>query len=231
MHIQPEMQLQEIASSCHAARRALEGAGLDYCCDGSHTLAEACAAAGVELGRLEAQLRDVEAGAEGDQAQRELAAVLESILVELHPRARRLLAEAAEGASAFAEKQPHTRPLAEAVIALASRATHQMREEDTLYSRVRALADARMGLGPYPTPPFRTIHEHGDELRDGHRRTHDRIRLVRAHLAAFDGPGTEDVRGRVDAALTALVEQMHVENNELLPRARELEPNGDVAAH
>ncbi|MGO8991798.1 MAG: hypothetical protein ACLQVI_00610, partial [Polyangiaceae bacterium] len=83
----------------------------------------------------------------------------------------------------------------------------QMREEEeTLYVRIRSLADARMGRGPYPAPPFRTVHEHGDRLREGHRRTHDHIRQVRQQLALLGEAAMGDVRARVEEALGSLTE-------------------------
>lgn len=230
MDVHRGLRLREIADAGEAARRALEGAGLDFCCEGSRTLGDACDAAGVPVAKIQAQLAAVEGGAARDGSPRELSAVLDRVLGDCHPRTKRLLDEAIAAAMSLAATEPRGRPLAEALGALASHVSRQMREEEeTLYARVRALADARMGRGPYPLPPFRTIHEQWDHVWDEHRRVHDRIRLVRARLGLLDDPQAREVRARTEAALSSLTEQMHLENNELLPRARDLEPNGYFA--
>ena len=232
MNVQRGSRLRDIANAGEDARRALERAGLDYCCEGSRTLGEACAAAGVEVELLEAELRRVDCAAPQDWSPSGISAVLDCVLAVCHPRTKRLLADARSVVASLAVREPRARILAEALDALDEVVSKQMcEEEECLFARVRALAEARMGRGPYPPPPFRTIHEHGDRLREGHKHTHARIRRVSEYLAQLGGAADADVvRERVQAALSALTEQMHFENNELIPRASDLEPNG-YAAH
>ena len=227
MNIDRETRLRDAANAGTIARRVLERAGLDYCCEGERTVAEACAASRIDVGPIEAELRALGSDEERARSERDLSAVLDSVLVECHPRTKRLLADAAAAAVNLCSTVPSARPLAEAIRALMAHASKQMREEEeTLFMRVRLLADARMGRGPFPPPPFRTIHEHGERLREGHRRAHEYMRKVRALTQALKGPGVGEVSLKVETALSSLAEQMHLENNELIPRALDLEPNG-----
>ncbi len=225
MNIDRKSRLRDIANAGTAARRVLDHADLDYCCEGGWTLGEACDASSVDLVSIESELRAVAPEIDAWE-EREISAVLDSVLTKCHPRTRRLLSEATAAAVALCATNVRARPLADALGTLGLHVLKQMHEEEeSLFARVRALADARMGRGPYPAPPFRTIGEHGDRLRKGHRRTHDYIRLVRTLLGNLDGVGGEELTRRIEAALSSLTEQMHLENNELLPRARDLEPS------
>ena len=98
-----------------------------------------------------------------------------------------------------------------------------MHDDEVLFRHVRALADARSGRGPFPPPPLSTIRAQAQRLREAHAHLHDQLRHVRA-LARSPEIDTIPIRRAIDHLAHALVEQMHLVNNELLPRARDLEP-------
>jgi regulator of cell morphogenesis and NO signaling len=228
MHIHRETLLKEIANAGDAARRLLDRSGLDFCSQGERSLEEACALAGVDVASVENALRTLPPADGRDWPRAGLTAVVEHVLAECHPATKRRLAELEAVAKSLA-KDAHD--LRHAVAELALLARSQMKDEESHYFlRVRALADARKGRGPFPLPPFRTIHEHEHELRAGHARIYDQLRRVRALSGALSGNGAGDLHRAIDALGTALVEQMHLENNVLLPMARDLEPDGRPAA-
>jgi regulator of cell morphogenesis and NO signaling len=229
MLIQPETTLREIANAGDAARQLLDRAGLDFCCDGERSLRDACESAGVDEAALERALRALPPGKGRDWHHEGVSALLDHILGRCHPETRTRLANLQSVANGLMPRGPSANAFREAVDQFVTHATAQMNDEETRYfAHARALADARKGRGPFPATPLRTIHDHERELREGHARRHKNLRRVRALADAIQGQGAEDARRAIDAACGALEEQMHLENNELLPRARDLEPNGHV---
>lgn len=221
MRIDPRGRLKDIASASEAAERVLESYGVDFCCHGDASLREACAGAGLDLGDVEHRLRECPETTQPHWD--DVANLIDVIVGSCHVRTRAALA-----ATRAAVEQSHRsgaafRALIEAIDALEKLVIGQMNEEDALFRRVRALAEARASRGPYPAPPFTTVHVHGRRLRAGHTKIHDKLRRVRA-LAQTPEMDAPALRHRVDALSHAIVGQMHLENNELLPRARALEP-------
>jgi regulator of cell morphogenesis and NO signaling len=229
MQIHEDTLLREIANTGQAARRLLERSGLDFCCHGDRTLGDACKQAGVDRTAVEDALRTLPPPAGDDWAHTEVAALVDHVLGDCHPETERRLAALEALANGLTPEGASE--LRQAVVELASATRAQMREEEERYFvRVRALADARKGRGPFPSPPFRTIHEHEKDLRARHADIYERFRRARALSAALRGPGAALVRNAVGALGVALLEQLHLENNLLLPLARDLEPNGHARA-
>jgi len=229
MLIRPETTLREIANAGDAARQLLNHSGLDFCCHGERSLRDACESAGVDEATVERALQTLPPEKGRDWQHEGVSALLDHVLGKCHPETRRRLAHLQAVAKGLATGDASARAFCDAVDPFVAQATAQMNDEETRYfAHARALADARKGRGPFPTTPLRTIHDHERELREGHARKHEHLRRVRALAEALRGPGAEEVRRAVDAAGGALEEQMHLENNELLPRARDLEPNGRV---
>ncbi|MGO9713417.1 MAG: DUF542 domain-containing protein [Polyangiaceae bacterium] len=120
MDISVQLRLRELASAGAAARGVLERAGLDYCCEGNLTLAEACEGNATPIGPVVMELRTILPETTGDLSDDGLSKVLDRVLVECHPRTTRLLAEAAASAHALAALEPEARALAAAFASLAS---------------------------------------------------------------------------------------------------------------
>ena len=227
MFIRPETTLREIANAGDAARQILDRSGIDFCCEGHRSLREACAHAGVDVGVLERALQTLPPAEAHDWPHEGISALLDHIVTQCHSDTRKRLAEARAAANKLTPRDASVRNLCEAVDALVAQTSAQMKDDETRYlAHARALANARKGRGPFPPTPLRTIHDHERQLREGHARTHAQLRRVRALVGAIHGQGADEARRAIDAATGALEEQMHLENNELLPRARDLEPNG-----
>src|SRR3954451_2094501 len=76
--------LGDIVAANPAAARVLDRLGLDYCCHGTQTLAEACAAGHIDVGVVDAVLAALDA--DGDTTWRDLdaTALAEHILATHH---------------------------------------------------------------------------------------------------------------------------------------------------
>jgi len=216
MRVDSSRRLKDIASASAAAERVLESYGLDFCCHGEASLREACAAAAADVAAVERRLRACPESAPPPWD--DVTSLIDAIVRTYHVRTRRALAE-----TRATIEQLGSRALIEAFGALDELALAQMDMEESLFRRVRALANARLGRGPFPAPPFTTVHVHGGRLREGHARIHEALRRVQ-ELAGAPEVDSAALRRRIKAISHAIHAQIHLENNELLPRAQALEP-------
>lgn len=213
MHIDRRRHVKDIASASEAAKSVLESCGVDFCCKGEASLREACINAEVDPSEIEQRLRelpDLPAPTWDD-----VASLVDHVVETCHPATRDAILHARSVAA-------HG-PLGDALEVLQRSAFALMHDDEVLFRHVRALADARAGRGPFPPPPLATVRTQTQRLREAHAHLHDQLRNVRA-LARSPEIDTIPVRRAIDHLAHALVEQMHLVNNELLPRARDLEP-------
>ena len=213
MRVDPHRRIKEIASASEAAERVLESCGVDYCCKGDVSLLEACAGAGLNARDVEKRLRELPDPK--PHHWEDTVELVDHVIGVCHPRTHEALARARAVA--------HGTAVHRTLDDLATLATAQMKEEASLFRHVRALATARAARGPFPDPPFTTIRTHGRKLRERHAKMHDLLRQACA-LARAPSVDSPPLRHAMAALEHALVAQMHLENNELLPRARALEP-------
>lgn len=216
MRVDPRGRVKDIASASDAAERVLESCDVDFCCNGDRCLRDACAAAGVSVADVERRLSEIP-----ESVPRTWDDVAD--LVDVAVGSGQQCAGAAIAAVRAGAPRGANAELDAAVDELAELFAEQTRDEERLFERVRALADARSARGPFPEPPFTTIRLHGKRLGSAYERLHERLRRVRALAYApdVDSPTLRDAT----AALThAMVTHMHLVNNELLPRAKALEP-------
>jgi iron-sulfur cluster repair protein YtfE (RIC family) len=217
MRIDPRGRVKDIASASEEAERVLETCGVDFCCRGEASLDEACAVAGVNPLEVERQLRDLPDAGPARQWD-DVADLVDDVVGSGHPDTRAAIARVRDAAA-----MTQSGDLDAALDQLEALSSEQMRAEGALFQRVRALADARSARGPFPEPPFTTIHVHGARIREGHGRIHDQLRHVRA-IAHAPGVDSLPLRRALEGLVHAMVSHMHLVNNELLPRAQALEP-------
>jgi regulator of cell morphogenesis and NO signaling len=223
-----EMLLRDLANAGESARRALDRAGLDFCCAGDQTLTRACEVAGVDAVALEHEIdaRELE---EGDPwAERGVTELIDHLVAVVHPKTKRLLEELMALGARLPKQSTVAREISDAIEVLAWQVRFQMNEEEQgIFARARALAEARQGRGPFPLT-LRTMHEHRTHLHEAHAATHQQLRRLRALIGNLEAPDRERLRACAEAAAAALMEQIHLENNELVPLALDLEPNGQA---
>jgi regulator of cell morphogenesis and NO signaling len=213
MHIDHRRHVKDIASASEAAKSVLESCGVDFCCKGEASLREACIHAAVDPSEVEQRLRELPETP--NQVWDDVSSLVDHVVEMCHPATRDAIKHARSVAGHGA--------LADALDVLERSALARMHDDEVLFRHVRALADARSGRGPFPLGPFATIRSQGHSLREAHARLHDHLRHVRA-IASSPEVDTIPIRRAVDHLAHALVEQMHLVNNELIPRAKALEP-------
>lgn len=218
--------------------RVFEDAGIDYCCGGGRTVAEACRRAGADLARVLDRLNDGSAaGAQAvDAAAMSLTELADHIERTHHaylraelPRIERL---AERVAVAHQARDGRVLAIRDTVRALAAELlSHLLKEERILFPLVRALeaGEAPSLHGWALAGPVQQMElEHGDagdglarlrELTDGYAIPAWACNTHRALL---------DALARLERDTH---QHIHKENNVLFPRALELErAAGGVAA-
>lgn len=214
--------LGDIVTADPSRTRILERFGIDYCCNGQRSVAEACATSGVEVGDLLTALGAEEPGPRADWADLDDAALIDHILSTHH----RFLWEEFPRVGELVDKVtrvhgPNHRELAEV-----QKTFHQLRdgvephlrnEETVLFPEI----SERNGAADRPV---------SDDLRKGldeNMTEHDRAGALLAELRKLtDGYAVPaDACASYTAMLSGLEDiesdlhiHVHKENNVLFPR-------------
>lgn len=209
----------ELAASSLSAVEVLARFGLDYCCDGGRTLADAAARAGADITRVVEEL-DARRAVEPPEARMETGALVGRIVEVFHARHRRdlpELLELAERVETIHSRHVHSpRGLTAALERLHTRLMPLMdREEQALFPAIRD------GDGA-------AVVEHGRDTRGERRAIGGLLHEIEQRTSAFSPPESACQTWRTlycKAARfdEALRHHTHLENNMLLPRAG-LEP-------
>lgn len=212
--------------------RIFESVGIDYCCGGKRSLADACAAKDLDPVTFVVLLKataKLPAGAPAVDVNTMTLIALADHIEQTHHRYLQtelpvLVEKADRVAAKHGWRDPRLLPVAETMRALAADMfLHMVKEEQILFPLVRELE--RSGVvsghcGSIANPIRQMEHEHDGagaavarlrELTDGFTPDADACNTHRAMLAGF-------------AALEADLQQhVHKENNVLFPRALALE--------
>ncbi len=210
--------------------------GIDFCCKGGQSLAEACARRGLDLATVEEELRramGTAAPSTDDPATWTLTALIEHI-ERVHHRyvAERMpvLAQYVDKlARVHGERHPELLDLsAEFHACIAALTAHMKKEELVLFPYVAQLEKAHGHGVPPPRPHFGTVanpirmmeHEH---VGEGER--FERIKAItQGYTVPPDGCATWSVTMDLLREFEAdLHRHIHLENNILFPRALAME--------
>lgn len=218
MQPNPEAQsLAELVTTRPAASRVLHRHGLDFCCGGRERLADACAAKGLDVASVLAELAGEEErpGESVRWDERELEELIEHLLENFHAPHReelpRLTEMAAKVERVHADKPTCPKGLAEHLRAMTEELDlHMQKEEQVLFPMVRA------GRGRMAAMPIQVMEEEhrdaGQALATLRRLAHDFVapeeacntwRALYLGLAEFERD---------------LMQHVHLENNVLFPR-------------
>ncbi len=214
----PETPLGTLATEHPGATRVLLRHGLDFCCGGGQSLAQACARAGLDPAAV---LAEIEAGEvqtpQVPWRERPLHELVEHILARYHEPLRRdlpaLLAAARKVERVHADKSACPRGLADHIEHMAhDLEAHMLKEERVLFPAILG-GHRGPGLAP-PVQVMRAEHDtHGANLRRLRELAHGfeaPPEACRTWRALYDG------LARLEAEL---MEHVHLENNVLFPRA------------
>lgn len=222
--------LAEVVTRVPGSERLLESMGLDYCCGGQRSLADACADVGLEpaevIGRL-AEVERQEAPAWDAMGPRELVDHIESTHhAYLHEELPRLVALAEKVASVHGGHHPELVDVARTVVEIsADLEPHLAKEERVLFPMIRELAGAEgapsaFHCGSIGNPISHMMREHDV--------TGDLLVTLRAFAGDYEVPA--DGCGSYHALYAGLAQleadthqHVHKENNILFPAVLELE--------
>jgi regulator of cell morphogenesis and NO signaling len=235
MNINRETIVGELAAAKAATTRIFEVWKIDYCCNGSLSIGEACDRAGIDSARVIAGLEEVLAprSRNVDWSIAPLGDLVRHILDTHHRYTRSemdaLPALAKKVASRHGDNHPATVQVASSVFDLAQELLqHMYKEEQILFPYVEALDEASKGDGPAPVPffgsavnPIRMMmaeHNMADALLASLRK------LTRNYTPPADAcMSFRALYGRLADLDEDLREHMRIENDVLFPRTVEME--------
>lgn len=231
-----EAPLGQLVAQRPGAAAVLERAGIDYCCNGQRTLAEACREKGLDVQELLAALAVAEEQAkqcESDQhvnwLERPLAELCDHIEQRHHaylkgelPRLTELIAKVVV---AHAHWHAELNDVQRVFAALrAELELHMMKEERVLFPAIRQL-ERTPGEAAFP---FGSVANPIRVMEQEHDTTAHALRELRKLTGNFAAPqdACKAYRAMLDALQKLEVDlhlHIHKENNILFPRAIELE--------
>jgi regulator of cell morphogenesis and NO signaling len=222
MPVLSSQTLGDLVAEAPGRAAVFERAGIDYCCHGQRTLADACATAGLDTDAIAAALDDSSgAGAPGHPT--ELAPLSEFIEAThhryLHEELPLLEALAAKVADVHGGRHPELAAVARLVRDLrADLEPHLMKEERILFPAIRALAAGHRDL------PFGSIAGPISVMNADHERDGDVLAALRSATGDYAVPADgcasyHSLYERLAALEADTHRHIHLENNVLFPAA------------
>lgn len=225
----------EIVAEDYRTARVFERHGIDYCCGGKISIADACRMAGVKLDELAVELEAATA-AEPDRSQDyaawDLPFLTDYIVTVhhgyLHRNLGAITANAQKIAQVHGSHHPEVIEIAQLFTTLADELEAHLKEEEELFFPALKRLDAAGKAGHTPEPEdWETIRKFLRTLGAEHDQAGDAIHRIRALAANYRVP--EDVCPTFRATYLTLNEfeedlhkHVHLENNVLFPRAEKL---------
>lgn len=233
----PTRTVREIALAAPATARIFEEYHIDFCCGGRMSLADACAAAGVEeavvQGRLDEVLAKTDANANYQPEKAAPSELIGYILATHHvftvEETTRLTALMEKVVRKHGEAHPELLDLSDTFTHLVeSLIPHMRKEENVLFPYIQQLeAAVNHGSAP-PLPHFGTVENPvrmmmRDHESDGLRLA--RMRTLTSHFTPPEGacPSFTALYAGLEDLEKDLHRHIHLENNVLFPAAMELE--------
>lgn len=227
----PHSTLADIVTARPSLARTLETRGLDYCCGGSTTLEDACAANQLDAGAV---LADLTAAGAVDESSPDWATMSVVELVDHIERTHhtylwaempRLTALAEKVVSVHGERHPELTEIAACYATIrADLEPHLNTEERLLFPMVRELATSSVSTGFQ----FGPIQHHISVMLAEHDTVGELLAELRDLTDCYRQP--DDACASYEALFTALAEfeadthlHVHKENNVLLPALVDLE--------
>ena len=229
--------VREYALEIPAATRIFEKLGIDYCCGGGTSLADACAQAGLAveevLGSLETIARSDETFA-GEDWQTSSQAELIAHIVQKHHVFTREELERLEGlltkvCGVHGQNHPELFHIQDQFGKLRGELEpHMLKEERVLFPYIVQMEEAAAANKPLPQPPFGTVRNPVRMMMSEHDAAGYILGRMREASSDYAVPPDGCISYKtLYSALAALEvdlhQHIHLENNILFPRAVEQE--------
>ena len=237
MMLESTKTVREYALEMPGATRIFEKLGIDYCCGGGKSLAEACAKAGVAvdevLGSLERTEHSDETSASEGWQTASLAELIKHIVEKHHTFTReelaRLEALLAKVCGVHGQNHPELFRIQNLFQELSRELDpHMLKEERVLFPYIIQMEEAAKNNRTLPAPPFGTVRNPVRVMMAEHDAAGDILRKMRAASSDYTLPEDACISYQtLYSALAALEadlhQHIHLENNILFPRAAETE--------
>lgn len=223
----------EIVATDFRTARVFEQFGIDFCCGGRRSIAEACESVAVDPQTVERALRALPPVAEHDATDVTRWSpdrLIDHILTNHHAYVRAALPSIGRQLAKLVEVHGHRHPELTRIAASFDQMSrdllqHMMKEERVLFPYIRELASNR---GVFARSPFGTVENPIRMMEREHREAGDELRLIRELTNGYVPPADGCTTYRVCFAQLVEFERdlhrhVHLENNVLFPTAIELE--------
>jgi len=227
----------EIVATDFRAAGVFERFGIDFCCGGRRSIAEACRAAAADPDAVERALQGLSPRAahhDDDLTRWPAGRLIDHILAVHHAYVRSALPAIAGHLAKLMDVHGGRHPELSRVAATFDEMggdllQHMMKEERVLFPYIRELASAS---GPSRVSPFGTVENPIRMMEREHREAGDEMHRIRELTGDFtvpaDGCATYSVCFEELAAFERdLHRHIHIENNVLFPKAMALEAPSD----
>jgi len=230
-----EQTVRDLASRNPAAARIFEKFGIDYCCGGERSLAQACSAAKVSIREVADALEAPPSPQREDRDwQNGSLAELAEYIVERHHRfarqeIQRLIPLFARVVGAHGQNHAELEQIQSSFQALAEELTlHLMKEERMLFPYIEQLESAVSCGGRLALPMFGTVQNPVRMMAMEHDSAGELLRRMRDLANGYALPpdacvSFKELYQALQEFEADLHQHIHLENNILFPRAVNLE--------
>jgi len=238
MSVSTARTVRELVLEIPEATRIFERLGIDYCCGGSKSLEEACAASNIPVDQVLDSLELAEHKAHASQKERNwqsepLADLIEHINSRHHKYTREEISRLGplfeKVVSVHGKNHPELERARGIFRGLAQElTTHMMKEEMVLFPYIVRMEESVIQKEPVMPPPFGTVQNPVAMMMHEHDSAGDALWAMRQATSGYTVPG--DACISYQTLYTALQDfeedlhqHIHLENNILFPRAIEME--------
>lgn len=236
MNIQENNIIGELVAHDYRAASVFKKYGIDFCCQGNRTIANACEAKEIDASAVVTDLNEV------NKATSEIAIDYQSWPIDLladyiEKKHHRYVEEKTQEIKPYLEKicrvhgdrHPELLEINEQFNASAGElAMHMKKEEFVLFPYVRKMVNAKLDKTKLNAPQFGTVQNPIAMMMSEHTTEGERFRKIETLSNNYTPPQDACSTYRVTFALLKEFEQdlhlhIHLENNILFPRAIDLE--------
>lgn len=236
MNIQENNIIGELVANDYRTASVFKKYGIDFCCQGNRTVAEACTAKKINSTSVIADLNNISqehAGALTDYKSWPIDLLTDYIEKKHHryveDKTQEIKPYLDKICSVHGDHHPELFEIRNQFNASAGElAAHMKKEEFILFPFIRKLAKTKQNNGKLETPHFGTVQNPIAMMHEEHTIEGDRFRKIEALSNHYTPPNDACNTYRVTLALIHEFEQdlhlhIHLENNILFPKAIEME--------